>query len=126
MVENPANIPPVMMIVEDEELVRAVVVEYFLEHGLNVVEAENADKALAMLNCRSDVRLVFTDINMPGSMDGLALAREVNRRWPQMLIVLTSGRGGVPAAKISEAGEFIPKPYDFESLAERIRTLLKG
>jgi two-component system, response regulator PdtaR len=126
MVENPANIPPVMMIVEDEELVRAVAVEYFLDHGLNVVEAENADKALAMLNCRSDVRLVFTDINMPGSMDGLALAREVNRRWPQMLIVLTSGRGGVPAAKIPEAGEFIAKPYDFESLAERIRTLLKG
>jgi two-component system, response regulator PdtaR len=118
MAETVTDTPPVVMIIDDEELVRAVAVEYFQDQGLKVVEAENADRAFALLNRRSDVRLLFTDINMPGSIDGLALAREVHRRWPQMLIMLTTGRGGLPKKAIPDDGEFAPKPYVFEKLAE--------
>jgi two-component system, response regulator PdtaR len=120
MAENSPE--PVVMIVEDEPLVRVVVAEFLLERGLKVVEAENAEKALAVLKRRSDIKLLFTDVNMPG-LDGLALAREVHRRWPDMLLMLTSGRE-VPRAKIPAGGEFVAKPYDFEKLAERIYTLL--
>jgi two-component system, response regulator PdtaR len=125
MVESTTDTTPVIMIVEDEALVRVVAAEYFLERGLVVIEAENAEMALAELNRRSDVRLLFTDINMPGRMDGLALAREVHRRWPTILLMLTSGRSGVPATAIPDGGQFVMKPYDFEELADKIHNMLR-
>lgn len=115
---------PAVLIVEDEVLVRTVVVEYLSERGVKVVEAENAIMALALLSSRSDVKLLFTDINMPG-LDGLALAREVHRRWPSMLLMLTSGRL-VLSTELPPDAEFFPKPYDFEKVADRIQKLLRG
>jgi len=124
MAANDPEPSPVVLIVEDEPLVRVVVVEYLRERGVRVVEAENAIMALALLNVRSDIRLVFTDINMPG-LDGLALAREVRRRSPSMRTMLTSGRQISPA-EIPVEAEFFPKPYDFEKVADRIQTALRG
>jgi CheY-like chemotaxis protein len=94
------------------------------DEGMEVVEASDADKALEVLEHRSGVKLLFTDINMPGSMDGLDLAREVHERWPQVLLMLTSGRRP-PLTHIPRMGEFIPKPYDFEERADRSQSMLK-
>jgi two-component system, response regulator PdtaR len=115
---------PAVLVVEDEPLVRNVVTEYLSDRGLKVVQAENAIMALALLKSRPDVKLLFTDINMPG-LDGLALAREVHRRWPSMLVMLTSGRE-FSSTELPPEAEFFPKPYDFEKVAERIQKLLRG
>jgi two-component system, response regulator PdtaR len=115
---------PAVLVVEDEPLVRNVVTEYLSDRGLKVVQAENAIMALALLKSRPDVKLLFTDINMPG-LDGLALAREVHRRWPSMLVMLTSGCV-FSSTELPPEAEFFPKPYDFERVADRIQKLLRG
>ena len=116
--------PPVVLLVEDDTLVRTVVATFMEDEGMEVVEASDADKALEVLEHRSDIRLLFTDINMPGSMDGLDLAREVRKRWPQVLLMLTSGRRP-PLTHIPKTSEFVPKPYDFDQLTDRIQRMLK-
>jgi CheY-like chemotaxis protein len=82
---------PVVLIVEDEFLLRMNATEMIGEAGFDVVEARNADEAIAILEARADIHVVFTDIQMPGSMDGLKLARFVRGRWPPLKIVATSG-----------------------------------
>ena len=80
-----------VLIVEDDYLVRQNAVFLLEEAGFDTLEAACADEAIALLEARQDIRIVFTDINMPGSMDGLALAQAVRRRWPPVELVLTSG-----------------------------------
>lgn len=82
---------PIVLIVEDEMLLRMNGAEIIGNSGFDVVEARNADEAIEILEARSDIHVVFTDIQMPGSMDGLKLARFVRRRWPPIKIVATSG-----------------------------------
>ena len=83
---------PVVLIVEDEFLLRMDAVDMIAGAGFDVVEAANADQAIEILESRRDVTVVFTDIQMPGSMDGLKLARAIRGRWPPIKIVATSGR----------------------------------
>ena len=80
-----------MLIVEDEFLLRMDAVDMIAAAGFEVVEAANADEAIEILEARRDITVVFTDIQMPGSMDGLKLARAVRGRWPPIKIVATSG-----------------------------------
>jgi CheY-like chemotaxis protein len=82
---------PVVLIVEDEPLVRIGILENLAEAGFEVIEARNADEAIAILEQRPDIHVVFTDIEMPGSMDGLRLAHFVRHRWPPIKIIATSG-----------------------------------
>src|SRR3984957_6447215 len=82
---------PVILIVEDELFLRMYAAEMIQDGGFDVVEAGNADQAIAILEARPDIHVVFTDIQMPGSMDGLKLARFVRDRWPPIKIVATSG-----------------------------------
>jgi CheY-like chemotaxis protein len=77
---------PVILVVEDIELLRLYAAGVLEDHGFGVIEAENADAALKLLETRGDVRLLFTDIQMPGSCDGMDLARKVQTRWPYILI----------------------------------------
>src|ERR1700710_405093 len=81
----------VILVVEDELLIRLNAVEMLDEAGFEVVEAANADEAIAILEGRLDITVVFTDIQMPGSMDGSKLAAAVRDRWPPIKIVATSG-----------------------------------
>jgi CheY-like chemotaxis protein len=83
---------PVVLIVEDEFLLRMDTVDMIAAGGFEVVEAGNADEAIEILEARRDITVVFTDIQMPGSMDGLKLARVVRGRWPPIKIVATSGQ----------------------------------
>src|SRR5580658_1353395 len=87
-----AAIPPNVLIVEDEMLLRMRAVDIVEDAGYTPIEATNADDALAILESRSDIELLFTDIQMPGSMDGLKLAHAVHKRWPSIKIILVSGK----------------------------------
>ena len=77
-----------------------------------MIEASNADEAIAILEARSDIAVLFTDIQMPGSMDGLKLAAAVKGRWPPIKIVATSGLVDVRLDDLPEGGRFLPKPYN--------------
>jgi CheY-like chemotaxis protein len=113
-----------VLIVEDEFLLRMDAAEMFEEAGFDVLEAANADDAIALLEMRSDIEVIFTDIDMPGSMDGLKLAHAVRGRWPPIRIVTTSGQFGIGRDQLPVGGEFIAKPYDFDDVAATIRGLM--
>jgi CheY-like chemotaxis protein len=112
----------VILIVEDELLIRMNAVEMIEQAGFEVVEAANADEAITILERRLDITVVFTDIQMPGSMDGLKLAAAVRHRWPPIRIVATSGQVRIGPDDLPEGGRFLPKPY---SPAEITKLLLE-
>jgi CheY-like chemotaxis protein len=107
---------PVLLIVEDEFLVRIVAVQIAEEAGFSVLQAADADEAIRVLQGRSDIRVVLTDIDMPGSMDGLELAQAIRHRWPPIDVVLTSGKMRPAADELPEGSHFLPKPYDASEL----------
>ena len=117
---------PVVLLVEDEQLLRMDAVEMIRSAGFEVIEAANADDAIEILEVRRDITLVFTDIQMPGSMDGLKLARAVRGRWPPIKIVATSGLVDVGEKDLPEGGRFLAKPYSREQLAGMLRELIGG
>jgi two-component system, response regulator PdtaR len=122
-VENSETRRPVILIVEDESLLRMNAAEMIGDAGFDVVEAGDADEAIAMLEARPDIRVVFTDIQMPGSMDGLKLARFVRGRWPPIKIVATSGFVNVANDDLPEGSRFVPKPYRPEQVVATLREL---
>ena len=117
---------PVVLVVEDDFLIRIDAVEMIEAAGFDVVEAANADEAMKILEVRLDITVVFTDIQMPGSMDGLKLARAVRGRWPPIKIVATSGHVGVRPTDLPEGGRFLPKPYNSMQVAGLLRELTGG
>src|SRR5579863_3720359 len=114
---------PAVLIVEDELLVRLNAVRTIENAGFKVIEAANADEAIRILESRNDIRVVFTDINMPGSMDGLKLAQAVRGRWPPIKIIVTSGFGGSERAPMPEGAKFIPKPYNANQIFDALHSL---
>src|ERR1700761_1192481 len=102
---------PVILIVEDEFLLRLDSAEVVAKAGFEVVQAANADEAIAILTARSNIHVVFTDIQMPGSMDGLKLAQFVRNRWPPHKIIATSGHVHVGDDDLPSGSLFLPKPY---------------
>jgi CheY-like chemotaxis protein len=117
---------PVVLIVEDEFLLRMNAVDMIAGAGFEVIEATNADQAIEVLEARRDITVVFTDIQMPGSMDGLKLARAVRGRWPPIKIVATSGHLDVGETDLPEGGRFLPKPYSPVQLEGVLRELMGG
>jgi len=117
------KVKPVVLVVEDEFLLRMDSVEILEDEGFEVIPAANADEAIAVLSARSDIRLVFTDIQMPGSMDGLKLARFVRNRWPPIKIVATSGHVPAGADDLPTGSVFLPKPYSGAELVSTLRDL---
>src|SRR5258705_4282426 len=114
---------PVVLIVEDEFLLRMDAVDMIAAAGFEVVEAANADEAIKILEARRDITVVFTDIQMPGSMDGLKLARAVRGRWPPIKIVATSGPVALPETDLPECGKLLPKPYSPTDVAAVLRAV---
>jgi two-component system, response regulator PdtaR len=112
---------PVILIVEDEFLLRMDSAELIEDAGFEVIQAANADEAIAILTARPEIHVVFTDVQMPGSMDGLKLARFVRDRWPPIKIVATSGHVVVEAEDLPTGSVFLPKPY----LGTEIVTMLR-
>lgn len=107
-----------VLIVEDEVILRMAVSAHLREAGFIVIEAVNADEAVDVLQANHEIKLVFSDINMPGALDGDDLADLVNERYPELCLLLASGvgqRGSRP---------FLAKPYSFIALQRRIEELL--
>jgi two-component system, response regulator PdtaR len=116
----------VVLVVEDEPLIRIDAVGSIEAAGFDAVEAANADDAIAILGQRSDIRLVFTDVHMPGSMDGLKLAHVVSSRWPPVKVVATSGQARISAQDLPQGGRFLRKPYTATQIADTMRELIHG
>lgn len=113
--------PGRILVVEDDTPLRFMICEVLRDGNLEVIEAENADAALSYLKEKDHIDLVFTDVNMPGSMDGLALAHAVNENFPQVKVIVTSGR---PPPATVERVPFIPKPYGVYDVLEKIKASL--
>jgi two-component system, response regulator PdtaR len=116
---------PLALVVDDEELLRLFAAGLLEDRGFKVIEAENAAAALRALEAHHDVRLLFTDIQMPGALNGLDLAREVHARWPNVLLVITSGRARPRDAEIPDDGRFIEKPYGATDLFNEVDDLMR-
>jgi len=112
MVLDHSVVPAVVLVVEDEMLLRMRTVDMVEDAGFTSVEAVDADEAVAILESRSDIALLFTDIQMPGSMDGLKLAHAVHERWPPIKIILVSGQLGLANMDIPADSRFFGKPLE--------------
>lgn len=106
----------VVLVVEDEHLLRLNAAQMIEDAGYEVIEASNADEAIQILESRTDIRIVFTDINMPGSMDGIKLANAVRDRWPPIRLIVTSGKVALRPGDIPVDGRFLSKPYTSEQI----------
>jgi CheY-like chemotaxis protein len=113
--------PPYVLVVEDEVFSRIHAVDLVEAAGYRAIEASNADDAIAILEARKAIRIVFTDINMPGWMDGLRLARAIRDRWPPIELILTSGHLDVPEKDIPERGLFFAKPYRDDEIVSALQ-----
>ena len=111
---------PTILVVEDEPMIRSIAAEILEDAGFKTIEACNADEAIAILKLGRHVQFVFTDINMPGSMDGAKLAFAIHESWPPIHIVITSGRGE-PAVMPAQA-LFMSKPYTAKDVVAAMRS----
>ena len=111
----------VVLVVEDHPLIRMGAIQLIEEGGYTAVEAANADEAIAILAARSDIQLVFTDIEMPGSIDGLKLAHYIRHRWPPVLLIVVSGKLIVGETQLPKGARFFSKPYNDNAIVETIR-----
>lgn len=116
--------PRVILVVEDDALIRMLTVETVTDAGFDVIEAANADEAVAILSARSDVVLVVTDVDMPGSMDGIKLAHAVRNRWPPIKLIVVSGKAQLHAQDLPEHTQFFGKPYSIQQMASALTLLL--
>lgn len=118
--------PFAVLVVEDEALVRFDIADYLAENGFEVHEAASADQALIILEAVPEIRLLFTDIDMPGSMDGLKLSAAVRDRWPPVRIIVTSGNRIAATADLPPGSLFFAKPYVPADIARSMQGLLAG
>jgi two-component system, response regulator PdtaR len=112
-----------ILIVEDDFLIRMHAVQVIEDAGYKVIEVANADAAIAVLEARTDIHVVFTDIEMPGTMNGLKLARFVRGRWPPIKIIATSGHVDVHIGDLPDGSVFLPKPYSANQIAVTLKTI---
>src|SRR5918995_5251512 len=126
MMPSGSEDPPVVLVVEDEPLVRMTAADELEEAGFQVLEAANADVALRVLEARSnEVQVLFTDVHMPGSMDGMALAEQVHQRWPHIRLLISSGYARPHPDEIPDNGHFVPKPYRGDTLVQHIAEMMQ-
>ncbi|AZO81880.1 MULTISPECIES: response regulator [unclassified Bosea (in: a-proteobacteria)] len=111
----------VVLVVEDEPIIRMDTVAVIEDAGYAVIEAANADDAIIFLETRADIRVVFSDIEMPGSMDGLKLLHAIRERWPPIVLILASGRVSPSRDEMPSDTVFLRKPYSEASLLGAIR-----
>lgn len=119
----PHRLGAVALVAEDDPMVRMEAADVLGDAGFDVLEASTSSLALAQLEQHPEVALLFTDVQMPGDFDGLALAHEARRRWPQMPIVVVSGKVTPQPSQMPEGARFLPKPYYASTLARVIREL---
>src|SRR5580704_7640347 len=124
MVASASPVLPAVLVVEDEMLLRMRAVDMVEDAGFNPIEAINADDALAILESRSDIELLFTDTQMPGSMDGLKLANAVHERWPLIKIILVSGQLKLTDDDKPADSRFFGKPLDVKQMIAEMQDMI--
>ena len=124
MVLDHPCIPAVVLIVEDEMLLRMRAVDMVEDAGYTALEALDAAEAVAILESRSDVALMCTDIQMPGQMDGLGLAHAVHARWPAIRIIVVSGQLSLPNIDLPPRSRFLGKPLDAGEVITEMRDMI--
>ncbi len=115
---------PVVLVVEDDPLQMMMAGDLVEDAGLTPIFAENADEAIIVLESRNDIRIVLTDVDMPGSMDGLRLAAVVRKRWPPIQLVVVSGHVLIEHAELPERSRFFNKPYAPDKMIGALRSLV--
>ena len=116
--------PATVLVVEDDSMIRMGVITAVQDEGYLVLSAANADEALRVLDAHPDIDVLFTDIRMPGSMDGLALANRVHQSHPQMEIVIASGNLQPASDRMPLGARFLPKPYEILQIGDVLRDLI--
>jgi CheY-like chemotaxis protein len=112
--------PIYVLVVEDEFLSRLHAVNLVEDAGYKAIEASNSEEAIAILEARKDIRIVFTDVDMPGTMDGVKLAHAISTRWPPIELIVTSGHFNLSDADMPERGRFFSKPYRDQDIVSAI------
>jgi CheY-like chemotaxis protein len=115
--------PAVILVAEDDALVQLELADWLSDLGLTVLTADNADEAVALLEARADIDCLLTDIQMPGSMDGIRLAHHVSGHWPPIKIIVMSGMFGTELCALPAGSSFFPKPVDREKLWQALSRL---
>jgi two-component system, response regulator PdtaR len=124
MQHNPEKDAVAVLIVEDEFLLRMNAASFIEDAGFLVYEAANADEAIRLLELHAEIRFVFTDVNMPGSMDGLKLAHYVRGRWPPAKIIVASGLAHLRKEDLPVGAVFVQKPYHPGHITRTLREML--
>lgn len=114
----------VVLVVEDSPLIRMGAVELVLSAGYEAIEARDADEAIRVLEARDDIDLVFTDVQMPGTMDGVKLAHHIRNRWPPVKLIVASGAAVLAESQLPGGSRFFSKPYDDHTITETMASLL--
>lgn len=115
---------PILLVVDDEVLVRMLACDILADGGFHCVEAVNAEEALALIDARPDIALMFTDVDMPGEINGSGLAHLVAMRAPAVKILVTSGAAALQASDLPAEARFIQKPYMPSELLDLIGEML--
>ena len=121
-----SNRKTVVLVVEDNPLIRMYAVDLVVAAGFEALEAGDADEAIRILEARPDIHLVFTDVSMPGSMDGIKLAHYIRDRWPPVKLIVASGKAIVEESHLPAGASFFSKPYDEGAIVEATTRLLPG
>lgn len=116
---------PLILMIEDNAFIRANGVEMLQDAGYSVIHASSADDAIQLLERENSVRLIFTDIDMPGDIDGVSLAKLVHIRWPHIQVLLTSGESTLPEGELPEQDRFVAKPYVSSVIISQIDAMLR-
>jgi len=114
----------VVLVVEDNTIIRMGAVDLVLAAGYEALEACDADEAIRILEARSDIDLVFTDVQMPGTMDGIKLSHYIRNRWPPVKLIVASGAAILEESSLPSGSRFFPKPYDEHAITDAMARLL--
>jgi DNA-binding response OmpR family regulator len=116
--------PRVVLIVEHDSLLKSVTANIMEDAGFAALQAGDADEALAILKTRSDIALMLTSVTMPGSMDGLGLARTVRKRWPAIKTIIASSQVRLVGSGLTAGSRFVLKPYHVPTMISEVRSLI--
>ncbi|MCF7701744.1 response regulator [Loktanella sp. M215] len=119
----PISTLPAVLVVEDEPLIRMDAIDIITEPGFRTYEAKSADETIALMNQHTDIGILFTDVEMPGSMDGLKLAAYIRDRWPPVVIIIASGATHIDAIDIPVGSLFFQKPYPSRMISQALQDI---
>lgn len=116
----------VVLVVEDSAIIRMGAVDLVQSAGYEALEASNADEAIRILESRADIDLVFTDVQMPGTMDGIKLSHYIHDRWPPVKLIVASGMAILEESSLPEGSRFFSKPYGDHAIADAMADMLSS